>query len=257
VKIATWNVNSIRARLPLVLSWLGEARPDVALLQETKVGAEQFPTEPIEDLGYAIAAVGESTGRNGVAILSRDPIEDVTRRLPGDADDEEARWIEGVVQGVRVVSVYVPNGTEVGSERFAFKLAFLERMRAHAAELLEDEEAFVIGGDYNVAPYPLDVYDPEALDGTICYHPDERARFRALLHLGLYDAYRIAEPRTTAYSWWHYQGRSYKANQGMRIDHLVLSPQATDRLETCAIDAEPRAAKTPSDHAPVWCTLAE
>jgi exodeoxyribonuclease-3 len=255
VKIATWNVNSIRARLPLVLSWLSDARPDVALLQETKVGAEQFPAEPIEELGYAIAAVGESTGRNGVAILSRDPIEDVTRQLPGDADDEEARWIEGVVQGVRVVSVYVPNGTEVGSERFAFKLAFLERMRAHAAELLEDEEAFVIGGDYNVAPTPRDVYDPAELDGTICYHPKERARLRALTHLGLYDAYRIVEPRTVAYSWWHYQGRAVRANQGLRIDHLLLSPEATDRLESAGIEADLRQAKQPSDHVPVWCTL--
>lgn len=257
MKIATWNVNSIRARLPVALAWLDQARPDVVLLQETKATAEQFPAEPIEERGYNVALVGERTGRNGVAILARRPIEEVTPRLPGDDGDEEARYLEAVVGDVRVASVYVPNGTSLGSDRFAYKLAFLERMRAHLEALLEHEEAFVIGGDYNVAPYPLDVYDPEALDGTICYHPDERARFRALLHLGLYDAYRITEPRTSAYSWWHYQGRSFKANQGMRIDHLVLSPQATDRLDTCAIDPEPRAAKTPSDHAPVWCTLAE
>lgn len=255
VKIATWNVNSIRARLPRVLEWLAAAAPDIALLQETKVTAEQFPAEPLEDLGYNLAVVGEP-GRNGVAILAKRPLEDVVRALPGDDHDHEARYIEAVVGGVRVASVYVPNGTAVGSERFAFKLAFFDRLRAHAAALLELEESLVIGGDYNVAPSPCDVYDPAALDGTICYHPDERARFRALLHLGLYDAFRVVEPRAQAYSWWHYQGRSYKANHGLRIDHLLLSPQATDRLEACAIDATERAARMPSDHVPVWCTLA-
>jgi exodeoxyribonuclease-3 len=257
VKIAAWNVNSIRARLPVALDWLDQARPDVALLQETKVTAEQFPAEPFEDRGYNLVARGEVGGRNGVAILAKRPIEDVRVRLPGDDGDDEARYVEAVVAGVRLASVYVPNGTAVGSERFAYKLAFLDRLRAHARDLLEFEEALVIGGDYNAAPYPIDVFDPQALDGTICYHPAERARLRALLHLGMYDAFRISEPRTRAYSWWDYQGRSYRANQGLRIDHLLLSAQAVDRLVTCAIDAAPRALKAPSDHAPVWCTLAD
>jgi exodeoxyribonuclease III len=257
VKIAAWNVNSIRARLPVALDWLDQARPDVALLQETKVTAEQFPAEPFEDRGYNLVARGEAGGRNGVAILAKRPIEDVRVRLPGDERDDEARYVEAVVAGVRLASVYVPNGTAVGSERFAYKLVFLDRLRAHARDLLEFEEALVIGGDYNAAPYPIDVFDPQALDGTICYHPAERAKLRALLHLGLYDAFRIVEPRTRAYSWWDYQGRSWRANQGLRIDHLLLSPQAVDRLETCAIDREPRAAKGPSDHAPVWCALAD
>jgi exodeoxyribonuclease-3 len=256
VKIAAWNVNSIRARLPVALAWLDRARPDVALLQETKVTVEQFPAEPFEDRGYNVVARGEAGGRNGVAILARRPIEDVRARLPGDDLDQEARYLEAVVDCVRVASVYVPNGTAVGSERFAYKLAFFDRLRSHAAVLLELEEPLVIGGDYNAAPYPIDVFDPQALDGTICYHPAERAKLRALLHLGLYDAFRIAEPRTRAYSWWDYQGRSWRANQGLRIDHLLLSPHAADRLETCAIDREPRALKAPSDHAPVWCTLA-
>ena len=177
--------------------------------------------------------------------------------LPGDAGDAEARYVEAVVDRVRVASVYVPNGTALGSDRFAYKLAFLDRLRAHAGTFSSSRKSLVIGGDYNVGPYPIDVFDPQALDGTICYHPDERAKLRALLHLGLYDAFRIAEPRTRAYSWWDYQGRLLRANQGLRIDHLLLSPQAVDRLETCAIDAEPRAAKAPSDHAPVWCTLAD
>jgi exodeoxyribonuclease III len=257
VKIAAWNVNSIRARLPVALDWLDQAKPDVALLQETKVTPEQFPAEPFEERGYNVVARGEAGGRNGVAILAKRPIEDVRERLPGDDGDLEARYVEAVVDRVRVASVYVPNGTALGSDRFAYKLAFFDRLRAHVQDLLEFEESLVIGGDYNAAPFPIDVYDPQALDGTICYHPAERAKFRTLLHLGLYDAFRIVEPRTRAYSWWDYQGRSYRANQGLRIDHLLLSAQATDRLETCAIDPAPRAAKSPSDHAPVWCTLAD
>ena len=255
MKIATWNVNSLRARMPVVLDWLEQAKPDVVLLQEIKVSAEQFPAEPPEELGYNLAICGEP-GRNGVAILAKSPIERVAQCVPGDDTDQEARYIEAVVGTVRVASVYVPNGTAVGSDRFAYKLAFLDRLRAHAQELLLLDEAVVIGGDFNVAPQPLDVYDPAALEGTICYHPDERAKYRALVHLGFYDAYRVVEPRTAAYTWWHYQGRSFKANQGLRIDHLLLSPQATDLLEGSGIDAEQRAAKVPSDHVPVWCTLA-
>ncbi len=257
MKIATWNVNSVRARLPRVLAWLAAAKPDVALLQETKVTAEQFPAEPLEELGYNLAMIGEPSGRNGVAILASSPIEDLRTSLPGDDQDQEARYIEAVVRDVRVASVYVPNGTALDSPRFPFKLAFYDRLRTHAQTLLEYEESAVIGGDYNVGPYPIDVYDPQALDGTICYHPAERAKLRALLNLGLYDAYRTLEPRTRAYSWWDYQGRSFRANQGLRIDHLLLSPQAVDRLETVGIDAEERAAKAPSDHVPVWCTLAD
>lgn len=257
MKLVTWNVNSIRARLPVTLAWLDQARPDVVLLQETKVAENQFPAEPFEERGYNVAARGETGGRNGVAILAKRPLEDVLGELPGDDADAEARYVEAVVDRVRVASVYVPNGTAVGSDRFAYKLRFLDRLRAHASDLLDFEEALVIGGDYNVGPYPIDVFDPQALDGTICYHPDERAKLRALLHLGLYDAFRIVEPRTRAYSWWHYQGRSWRANQGLRIDHLLLSPYAVDRLETCAIDREPRAAKAPSDHAPVWCVLGD
>ena len=257
MKIAAWNVTSIRARLPVALAWLDQARPDVALLQETKVTPEQFPAEPFEERGYNVVAHGEAGGRNGVAILAKRPIEDVSRHLPGDDADEEARYLEAVVDCVRVVSVYVPNGTALSSPRFGYKLAFFDRLRRHASDLLELEEPLVIGGDYNVAPYPIDVFDPQALDGTICYHPAERAKLRALLHLGLYDAFRVCEPRTRAYTWWDYQGRSWRANQGLRIDHLLLSPHAIDRLETCAIDRETRGAKAPSDHAPVWCTLSD
>jgi exodeoxyribonuclease III len=176
VKIATWNVNSIRARLPVTLAWLDQARPDIALLQETKVTEEQFPAEPFEERGYNVAARGEIGGRNGIAILAKRPIEDIRAGLPGGDGDAEARYLEAVVDRTRVASVYVPNGTAVGSERFVYKLAFLDRLRAHVRELLELEEVLVIGGDYNVGPYPIDVFDPQALDGTICYHPAERAK---------------------------------------------------------------------------------
>jgi exodeoxyribonuclease-3 len=257
VKVATWNVNSIRARLPRVLEWVEGARPDVLLLQETKVENEAFPAGPFEDQGYNVAAVGEPGGRNGVAILSKRPIEDVLRSLPGDPQDPEARYVEAFTCGLRVASVYVPNGTAVGSPRFAYKLAFFERLRAHAQTLLEQDEPFVIGGDFNVAPTAIDVFDPEALEGTVCYHKDERARFRALINIGLYDAFRVVEPERHVYSWWDYKGRAVRANQGLRIDHLLLSPEATDRLLTCAIDVDVRVLKTPSDHAPVWCELAE
>jgi exodeoxyribonuclease-3 len=255
MKIATWNVNSIRARVPIVTAWLERAKPDVLLLQETKCLPEKFPREPIEDLNYNIALIGEPS-LNGVAILSKSPIEDVVEKLPGDDDDEEARYIEATVDGVRVASVYVPNGTEVDSPRFDFKLAFFDRLRAHAAHLLEDDQPLVIGGDYNVAPTSADVYDAKELEGTICFHPLEREKWRTLTHIGLYDAYRAIEPDTIAFSWWHYQARSFQLGHGLRIDHLLLSPSALDRLETVEIDEEPRRKKSPSDHTPVCCSLA-
>ncbi len=256
MKIGTWNVNSIRARIVAVLDWLGEARPDVALLQETKCVAENFPELEIADLGYNIAVRGQKT-YNGVAILARRPIEDVTQRLPGGDDAAEARYIEAVVDGVRVASIYVPQGTELGSPRFAYKLAFLERLHDRARTLLAHEEAFVLGGDYNVAPTPEDVYDARALDGTLCYHPDERAGLRKIVHLGLTDAYRALNDGPGGYSWWDYRGRGWERDHGMRIDHLMLSPQAADRLAASGIDRAPRGKPKASDHTPVWCELRE
>lgn len=256
LKITTWNVNSIRARLPRVLDWVDRERPDVLLLQETKVTDTDFPALELEDRGYNLALVGEASGRNGVAILSRQPIDDVVRALPGDQADAEARYVEAFTCGLRIASVYVPNGTSLTSERFQFKLRFFERLREHATDVLEDfDTPFLIGGDFNVAPAPCDVYDAEALEGTICYHPAERAGLRGIINQGLYDAWRMVEPAAQAYSWWHYQGRSFKANEGLRIDHLLLSPLAADRLLTVAMDRDERAQKAPSDHVPVSCTL--
>ena len=255
MKIATWNVNSIRARVPIVTAWLERVQPDVLLLQETKCLPEKFPTEPFEHLHYNIALIGEPS-LNGVAILSKSPIEDVVDHLPGDPADQEARYIEATVDGVRVASVYVPNGTALDSPRFPFKLAFFDRLRAHAKTLLEEGQPLAIGGDYNVAPTPADVYDAKELEGTICYHPAEREKWRTLVNIGLYDAYRAVAPETIAFSWWHYQARSFQLGHGLRIDHLLLSPSALDRLETVEIDEQPRRQKSPSDHTPVLCSLA-
>jgi exodeoxyribonuclease-3 len=255
MKIATWNVNSIRARTQIVTDWLDRARPDVLLLQETKCLPEKFPAEPFEERHYNIALIGEPS-MNGVAILSKSPLEDVITRLPGDDEDNEARYIEASVNGVRVASVYVPNGTAVDSDRFLFKLAFFDRLRAHAAHCLEGDQPLVIGGDYNVAPTPIDVYDAKELEGTICYHPLEREKWRTLVNIGLYDAYRAVAPEAITFSWWHYQARAFQLGHGLRIDHLLLSPTALDRLESVEIDDRPRREKTPSDHTPVWCALA-
>ncbi len=256
MKIATWNVNSIRARIVAVLDWLGEAKPDVVLLQEIKCVAESFPELEIGDLGYNVAIRGQKT-YNGVAILAKRPIEDVTDRLPGDDADDEARYIEAVVDGVRVASIYVPQGTELGSARFAYKLAFLDRLHDHVSGMLALEETCVLGGDYNVAPAPEDVYDARALDGTLCYHPDERAGLRKIVYLGLTDAFRAFNDAPGCYSWWDYRGRGWERDHGMRLDHLLLSPQAADRLAASGIDRAPRGKPKASDHTPVWCELRE
>jgi exodeoxyribonuclease-3 len=256
MKIATWNVNSVRARLPRVVEWLGAARPDIALLQELKCVDEAFPAEAIGDLGYNVVLRGQKT-YNGVAILSLAPIDDLSRALPGDDADEEARYIEAFTAGVRVASVYVPQGQVVGSERFAFKLAFLDRLAAHARAMLAGEEAFVIGGDLNVAPNDGDVFDAVALDGELCFHPDERARFRRIVHLGLTDAVHALHPEAGHFSYWDYRAGAWTKDQGLRIDHLLLSPQAADRLVAAEVDRRPRGLEGCSDHAPVWCELAD
>jgi len=254
ISIATFNVNSVKARLPNLLTWLDTAKTDIALLQELKCVDEAFPAMEIEERGYNIATHGQKT-YNGVAILSKFPLEDVVRGLPGDATDEQARYIEAVVSlpgsAMRVASAYVPNGQDVTSDKFPYKLKFLERLRTHWAERLTYHEVAVLGGDFNVAPEPIDVYDAAALDGSVCYHPAERERLRALLHLGFYDAWRVMNPSTQQFSWWDYRGDGYGRGHGLRIDHLLLSAKAVDRLAGCIIDETPRQQEKPSDHAPV------
>ena len=253
--IATWNVNSINARLPNVLDWLRRAKPDIVLLQEIKCQDAAFPTEAVGDLGYNVATLGQKS-YNGVAILSLQPIEDVTPGLPGDLADEQARYLEASVGGIRVASIYLPNGNPIGTDKFSYKLAWMERLRAHAASLLEQDEVLVLGGDYNVIPEPLDCHDPKAWLGDALFQPESRRAFRSLLHLGLTDAFRALHPDARgAYTFWDYQRAAFQLDHGIRIDHLLLSPLAADRLVECVIDKDPRRQPKASDHTPIMVEL--
>jgi exodeoxyribonuclease-3 len=256
IKIATWNVNSVKARLRHLLRWLAEAEPDVVLLQELKTADEAFPGDEVGDLGYNAAVVGQKT-YNGVAVLSKRPIDVLATLLPGDGADTQARYLEAFTAGVRVVSLYLPNGNPIGSEKFTYKLAWMERLCRHVETLLESEDVIVLGGDYNVAPDDRDVYEPKAFAGDALCQPETRAAFRKILYLGLTDAIRAFSDGAGPYTWWDYQRRSFAADQGLRIDHLLLSPQAADRLTAADVDRGPRGWDKPSDHAPVWCTLRE
>lgn len=253
MKIATWNVNSIKARLPRVTEWLKEFSPDVVLLQETKTLDENFPAIEIEDLSYNVAVHGQKT-YNGVAILSKFPLEDIERGLPGDEADEQARYIEAVTNGVRVASIYLPNGNPTPGEKFDYKLAWMDRLYAHARGLLDWEETLVLGGDYNVCPTDIDVYDPEAWEDDALCRPESRNKFRAIMNLGLTDALREFHSGP-AFSFWDYQAGAWQKGFGLRIDHLLLSPQAADRLTGADVDRTPRGKEKPSDHTPVWCEL--
>ena len=258
-KIATWNVNSVRARLPIVLDWIRNNKPDVLLLQELKTEDKNFPKEEFEDLGYNIAIVGQKS-YNGVGIISKSPIEDVITQLPGDSDDQEARYIEAVTANIRVASIYVPNGHEIGSEKFTYKLQFLERLYKHVNELLSYEEIFVLGGDYNIAPENDDVYDPKAKEGSLHCSQPERDSLRKIINLGLTDSIRALYPSQGSsgkdmYSWWDYRAGSWQNNEGMRIDLLLLSPQGADKLEASGIDTQPRGLPKASDHTPVWSII--
>ncbi len=256
MKIATWNVNSIRSRLPHVTAYLKESNPDVLLLQELKTLEEQFPKTEIEDAGYHVAVVGQKTF-NGVGILAKQPIEVEQRALPGDAADEQARYIEAIVGGVRVASIYLPNGNPIETEKFTYKLAWMDRLIAHVRTLLAYEEPCVLGGDYNVCPTDDDVYDPNGFAGDALCHPETRSRFRAMCYLGLTDAIHVQHPQSGVYTFWDYQAGRWNKDHGLRIDHLLLSPQAADRLMASGVDKGPRGKEKPSDHTPVWCELAD
>lgn len=258
MRIATFNINGIKARLPVVLDWLREAGPDVALLQEIKSSDDAFPREAIEDLGYAIETHGQK-GFNGVAILSRLPVEDVIRGLPGDEDDAQARWIEASVIGaraVRVAALYLPNGNPAPGPRYDYKIAWLGRLRDRAAALLATEEPVVLAGDYNVIPQREDAARPEAWAADALFLPESRAAFRRIVHLGYTDAFRAVEAGPGHYSFWDYQAGAWERGNGIRIDHALLSPQAADMLSGCRIEAELRGRDKPSDHVPLWVELA-
>lgn len=250
----TWNINSIRMRMPFLLIWLKEKGPDVVLLQETKVTDEHFPREEIENLHYNIATYGQKS-YNGVAILSKFPIEDVTRGIPGFEHDQ-ARYIEAVIKGTRVASVYVPNGMAVETDKYAYKLEFLNHLYKHTQKLLTHEESFLLGGDFNIAPQDEDVYDPQEWHEKILCSTPEREGLRALMYLGLTDALRALHPQENdLYTWWDYRGGAWQNNEGLRIDHFLLSPQAADCLKDTFVDKIVRGLEKASDHAPVWCAL--
>lgn len=260
MRIATWNVNSVNARLERVLEWFESAAPDVAVLQEIKCLDEKFPTEAFERLGYNVAVHGQKT-YNGVAMLSKFPLEDVRRGLPllsDDEVDEQARYIEAVIAAptpLRMVGIYLPNGNPIGTEKFAYKLAWMKRLQAHAQGLLALEEPLVVAGDYNVIPEVEDVANPEAWLGDALFQPESRGAFRALKNLGFTDAYLQADGAPGGYTFWDYQAGAWPRNLGIRIDHLLLSPQAADRLAGVVIHRDERDKEKPSDHVPVVAEL--
>ncbi|CUH66619.1 Exodeoxyribonuclease III [Thalassovita gelatinovora] len=267
MKIATFNINGIKARVNALSDWLDEAQPDVALLQEIKSVDEAFPREIFEDKGYNVETHGQKSF-NGVAILSKLPLEDVRRGLPGDDSDEQARWIEATVvgdkQAIRLCGLYLPNGNPVelqddGSPlpggKYDFKLRWMDRLYARAQDLLAEEMPCLMAGDYNIIPQAEDARRPEAWIEDALFRPESRAAFRRILNLGFTEAFRARVQGPGQYSFWDYQAGSWNRDDGIRIDHFLLSPQCADLLRDCRIDKEIRGREKPSDHVPVWVEL--
>jgi exodeoxyribonuclease-3 len=258
MRIATWNVNSVRQRLDHLLTWLRETSPDVACLQEIKCVDEQFPREAIEALGYNVVTHGQKTF-NGVALLSKFPFDETRPRLAGDDGDVQSRFLEGVVSlkhgVVRIACLYLPNGNPTNTEKYPYKLKWISRLIDYSKERLKSEETFVLAGDFNVIPAPRDVYDPAAWVDDALFRPQTREAFQTLLGLGLTDALRAASDAAGEYTFWDYQAGAWQKNNGLRIDHLLLSPQASDRLSAVGIDRHVRGWEKASDHVPVWIDL--
>ena len=258
MRIATWNVNSIKQRLENLLAWLKERQPDVVCLQETKCIDDSFPREAVEALGYNLAIHGQKAF-NGVAILSKYPFDEVRPRLPGDGADEQARFLEATisVQGriARVASIYLPNGNPVDSEKYPYKIRWMERISDYVSETLKLEDPLILAGDYNVIPAAADVYNPAAWMEDALFRPQTREKFRSITNLGLTDALRATTDAPGLYTFWDYQAGAWQKNNGLRIDHILLSPQAADRLVTVGIDRHVRAWEKPSDHVPVYTDL--
>ncbi len=259
LKIATWNVNSIRKRIDQLCDFIISDAIDIILLQEIKCTNEQFPYEKIEQLGYKYLIHGQKA-RNGVAIISKYPITKDHFKT-NIIDNEEARYLECTIAcnglDLRVASIYVPNGQSIDSEAFQYKLRFFDALYQHLYDLLKNEELIIIGGDYNVAPHVIDVHSSYSLGDQICFNIEEREKFNTICNLGYYDAFRVANPDNKQFSWWNYQGGSWQRNRGMRIDHMLLSPQAIDRLQECYISSKIRGKENASDHAPVVCVINE
>ncbi|MAP18153.1 MAG: exodeoxyribonuclease III [Aurantimonas sp.] len=257
--IATWNINGVKARLDALLAWLQERSPDIACLQEIKNVDETFPREAIEALGYHVETHGQK-GFNGVALLSKQKPVSIEPRLPGDSSDEHARFIEGVWdfhrRPLRVASLYLPNGNPLGTEKFTYKLAWMQRLHAHARDSMAREELLVLAGDYNIIPERGDAARPDNWTGDALFQPESRAAYRRLINLGLSDAIRATTDADGTYSFWDYQAGAWQKNNGIRIDHLLLSPEAQDRMASAGIDRHVRGWEKPSDHVPVLVELA-
>ncbi|AEP08962.1 exodeoxyribonuclease III [Micavibrio aeruginosavorus] len=252
MKIATWNVNSIKVRLDHAKNWVETNHPDVLMIQELK--GEAFPSETFQAIGYNAEFVGQKA-YNGVAVLSPHPINVILNRLPGDDADEQARYLEVEVKGLRLINIYLPNGNPVDSEKFPYKLQWMARLKDRLAHLRREGIVFAVGGDFNVIPEPEDCHDPKAWENDALFRPESRAAFRALLWLGLTDALRVVNNAPRQYTYWDYQAGAWPADKGIRIDHFLLSPTLTDRLQDCVIDRDPRALDKASDHTPLVMTI--
>lgn len=253
MKLATWNVNSLAVRLPQLLDWLAANPVDAIVLQETKLTDDKFPSQEIQDAGYQVQWFGQKT-YNGVALISKEAATDVSRNILGYAD-EQARVISGTVAGVRVIGAYFPNGQAPDSEKFVYKMAWLDGLRAQVQQELKTHPNLVLMGDFNIAPEDRDVYDPVAWAGQIHCTPQEREHFQQLLAAGLVDAFRLFEQPPKSWSWWDYRNLAFRKNQGLRIDHILVSEALKPRVTACVIDKAPRKNERPSDHAPVIVTL--
>lgn len=265
MKIATFNINGIKARLPRLLEWLEEFSPDVACLQEIKSVDENFPRLEIEALGYNVETHGQKAF-NGVAILSKHPMSDIMRGLPeivegprkdGEATPEQARYMEATIKGMRIATIYLPNGNPQPGPKFDYKLVWMDKLVKHAKSLLKSEQPIVLAGDYNVIPKDEDCYNPENWVGDALTQPESRAAYQTILNLGYTDALRQIHPSGQQFTFWDYQAGAWQKDHGIRIDHLLLSPQAIDRLSGADVDKKPRGLETPSDHTPVWIKLGE
>ena len=257
MKIASFNINGIKARTPALIDWLNEAKPDVALLQEIKSIDEAFPKETFEDLGYNVETNGQKSF-NGVAILSKYPLREIKRGLPGDKSDEQARWIEGTIcasNELKICCLYLPNGNPLPGPKYDYKLAWMDRLYLRAQELLRSEQTSLMAGDFNIIPQIEDAATPEVWKNDALFKLESRAKFRKILNLGFLDAFRACNDGPGHYSFWDYQAGAWDRNDGIRIDHFLLSPNCADLLNDCKIDSYIRGREKPSDHVPIWIKL--